>query len=78
MGVVADDTTSYLRRLRKRGYTVPAARNGRGHIEVWFGDTLVARTSGSGWQGRGFANFKAQIRRFEQDKPTRKTQLRRT
>ena len=77
MGVVAGDTTSFLRQLKKRGYTVPDTRNGRGHIEVWFGDTLVARTSGSGWQGRGFLNFKAQVRRFEQGRSTLKTRVRR-
>jgi len=76
VGVVASDTTSYLRQLKKRGYATDQ-KNGRGHIEVWFGDTLVARTSGSGWQGRGFLNFKAQIRRFEEGKTTRKTRVRR-
>lgn len=72
------DTTSYLRKLRKRGYTVPGGRNGRGHIQVWHGDTLVATASGTASGGRSFANFKAQVRRFEQGRPTAKTRVRRT
>ncbi len=74
---MADDTDSYLRRLRKRGYAVPDRKDGQGHIQVWHGDTLVASASGTGGRGRGFLNFRAQVRRFEEDKPTRKTRVRR-
>lgn len=78
MGVaVASDTDGMLRELRKRGYTVPEKKNGKGHIEVWWEGTLVATTSGSNPRGRGIANFKSQIRKFEENKPTRKTRQRR-
>lgn len=76
MGVVASATDGYIRQLKKRGYTVPERRDGQGHIEVWHGDTLVATTSGSGDRGRGFLNFRAQVRKFEEDKPTRVTRKR--
>lgn len=79
MGVaVASDSDGFIRQLRKRGYTIPGRTNGNGHREVWFGDVLVATTSGSrGDGGWGFLNFKSQIRKFEEDKPTRKTRVRR-
>lgn len=73
---MASATSSYLRQLKKRGYDVPAKRDGQGHIQVWHGDTLVASLSGSGEGGRGFANLKSQVRRFEENKPTRKTRKR--
>jgi hypothetical protein len=75
---MASDTGSYLRKLKQRGYTVPATKNGNGHVEVWHGDTLVATTSATAAGGRSFANFKAQVRRYEQDRTTRKTRVRRT
>jgi hypothetical protein len=75
---VASASDGFIRQLRKRGYRVPEQVNGNGHREIWFGETLVATTSGSrGDGGRGFANFKSQIRRFEESKPTRKTRVRR-
>jgi hypothetical protein len=73
---VADDTAGYIRQLRKRGYA--SRLDGQNHIQLWFGDTLVASASGTGGNGRAFANFKAQVRRFEENKPTRKTRVRRT
>lgn len=73
---MASATDGYLRKLKQRGYRVPERRNGTGHIQVWYGDTLVATASGSGDDGRGFANLRAEIRRFEEDKPTRKTRVR--
>jgi hypothetical protein len=75
---VATDTGSYLRKLKQRGYTVPERRDGQGHRQVWHGNTLVATISVSNPGGRGFANLKAEIRRYEQNKPTRKTRQRRT
>jgi hypothetical protein len=75
---VASDSDGYIRQLRKRGYTVPRRSNGNGHREVWFGNVLVTTTSGSrGDGGRGFLNFKSQIRKFEESKPTRRTRKRR-
>jgi hypothetical protein len=73
---MARDTDGYLRKLRKRGYRVPDRRDGQGHIEVWYGGELVTSASGSRPGGRGFLNFKSQIRRFEEDKATRKTRKR--
>jgi hypothetical protein len=73
---MASATDGYLRRLRKRGYTVPEQRDGQGHIEVWYGSTLVTTTSGSGEGGRGYRNFRSQIRRYEENKPTRVTRKR--
>lgn len=67
---MASDTDSYLRQLQQRGYKVPDRKNGRGHIEVWFGETLVATHTGTRAGGRAFANFKAQVSRFEKGRPT--------
>jgi hypothetical protein len=70
---VAYASDEYIRKLKRRGYTVPERTNGNGHKEIWFGDVLVTITSSS----RGFRNLKSKIRQFEEDKPTRTTRTRR-
>ena len=64
------DTAGYLRVLRRRGYDVPDRKNGNGHIEVYWQGVLVTTHSGSRHRGRGFENFKARIRAFEQGRDT--------
>lgn len=65
---MASDSEAYLRQLRKRGYTT--RRDGRDHIEVYWGGTLVTSESATRYGGRGLANFKARVKRFEENRPT--------
>lgn len=71
---MARDTDALLRQLARRGYEV--VTNGRGHPEVWYAGTLVTTASGSRHGGRGFANLKARVRRFEEGRATLKTRKR--
>lgn len=68
---MASDVGGLLRQLKKRGYAVPGQVNGKGHIEIWRDGTMVTTVSGTRTGGRTLANLKADIRKFEESRPTR-------
>lgn len=60
---MSSDIGSYLRGLRKRGYTID--QRGSGHLTLRWKGERVATTTGSRACARSLSNLKAQVRRFE-------------
>ena len=58
------DSEDYLRLLEKAGYEVVHTRRA-GHWQIRWAGRLVTVHSGSPGGGRGLANLKSRIRRFE-------------
>lgn len=60
------DSNVYLRQLKKAGYEIERAR-GSSHWHIRWEGRLVTVQSGSPGGGRGLANLKSRIRRFEKE-----------
>lgn len=58
------DSEDYLAQLRAQGYEVVMSR-GRSHWHIRWEGRLVATQSGTPGGGRGLANLKSRVRRFE-------------
>jgi hypothetical protein len=61
------DSEVYLRQLRKAGYEIRFSR-GSEHWQIRWEGRLVTVHSGTPGGGRGLANLKARIRRFERER----------
>lgn len=64
---VRKDSEDYLRQLRAKGYTVVHTSRSS-HWQIRWEGRLVALQSGTPGGGRGLANLKAVIRRFERER----------